>query len=119
MVHEPWVARRAGRAAHVIVEGAVPTDVARREAERLGATAAIVGSLPFVYDAVVLAIGKAGGPLAWAAGVAAGFWNYAKSQEGGGGLVPAGLVATLGGILFSYGIMLSAFAAASEIRPEL
>lgn len=45
VVHEPWVARRGGRAAHVIVEGAVPAEVARREAERLGATAAIVGSV--------------------------------------------------------------------------
>lgn len=47
VVHEPWVARQGARAAHVIVEGEVPSAVARDEARRLGADAAIVGSIHF------------------------------------------------------------------------
>lgn len=44
VVHEPWLARRGGRIAHVIVEGGIPHAFARDEAVRLGASAAIVGT---------------------------------------------------------------------------
>jgi len=72
----------------------------------------VIGTIPFVHVWLDDKIHEAGGIGAVLAGAAAGVWGFLKSgrsNDGKGGGVPLGLIATVGAILLLYGMLLISF----------
>lgn len=69
----------------------------------------VVGSVPYVEQMLNDQIQDAGGVAMILSGAASGLWAYFRSGKTEGGVVPLGLIVSVGAFLFIYGIVLVSY----------